>query len=280
MKKIIFAAAMVVAGSIAFAQKNDGALLTKNGHAILPEAGDYGLSVDASPILKYMGNMFNTSTNNAPTFGSGSYTIRGKYFLSEKIAIRASLVLNLASSTQKYTIGDDAAITAGDANARTFDSYTQSGTNIGLNFGYEFRRGYRRLQGFYGAEIGIAISSGKDAYKYGNSFSSTNTNPTTHNFNGNYYGGTRTLKSTNGVGFGGVVSGFVGVEYFFAPKMSFGGELSLGLSAETVGAGKTTTEKWDNSSVVETTLKSYNKAGGDISFAVAPQGGIFLNFYF
>ena len=52
-----------------FDNEASGAILvSKNGHNILPERGDVGLSIDAAPFLDFIGNL--TKINSGGSFNS------------------------------------------------------------------------------------------------------------------------------------------------------------------------------------------------------------------
>lgn len=63
MKKSVLVIALAFGVTGAFAQD----LTSKKGEPILPEAEDWAISMDATPIFNYIGNAFNGSTaNSAP----------------------------------------------------------------------------------------------------------------------------------------------------------------------------------------------------------------------
>jgi hypothetical protein len=84
--------------------------------------------------------------------------------------------------------------------------------------------------------------------------------------------------------FGLGVRGFVGVEYFFAPKISIGGELGWGISYMSTGEGEETYEFYDVSSTGNPFINSStNKTGGRSAFNFGVDnisGAINLFFYF
>ncbi|NQT78499.1 MAG: hypothetical protein HQ565_12345, partial [Bacteroidetes bacterium] len=91
--------------------------------------------------------------------------------------------------------------------------------------------------------------------------------------------GPRTLKEKAGMEFGLGVRAFVGVEYFFAPKISLGGELGWGIGFLSQGKGSVETEKWDGTAVQTITTD----VGGGSQFRVDTDnlgGSINLLFYF
>lgn len=122
-------------------------------------------------------------------FVQGIPTISIKYFNTDRSAIRLNVSINHTSLKD----GDD-----------KFNQFVKDiSTDIGLEAGYEKRLGKSRVQGFYGLEGGI--STGKEK-------NSDNTN----------------FVFTEDSYFAVTLDGFIGVEYFVAPKLSLGGQFSWG----------------------------------------------------
>lgn len=253
MKKLFLTLGLGLCLTAAFAQSNEEdrsvGTTTKSGQKILPQAGDYAIGIDATGMLNYLGNSLNGNENNDASdifkykdnvFGTNSIYV--KYFLTDNTAIRVKLHLGFESDTRKMFVPDDM-----DRTAEVEDSYKNSNTALGLRVGYEIRRGYGRLQGFYGAEVGLGVASESDTYKYGNSMNKTD-GASSFNFGdninniANYKAIDRNTKESHGSTFQGLLGGFAGVEYFVAPKLSVGGELGLGLLFESTGNAKTTNE--------------------------------------
>lgn len=274
MKKLFIVFSLVVATSFA-ANAQDEGFTSKNGHQVLPEAGDYSVAIDAQPFLQYAGNLFSGAT--APTFNfPASNAITLRKFIDANTAYRAMIRFDLGSTTSKYNVSNN---TSTDPNATVTDKYSAKNTNIIIGAGLEKRKGTSRVQGIYGAMVTLGISGGKDVYTYGNSITSTNTNPTSHNFNGNINGATRTLSQKTGSGISFGVVGFVGAEFFIAPKLSLGGEFQWGPQLQLNGNLKTETEVWDgaNNTVKKTTTTT---AGGSSFGLNTINTQINLNFFF
>ena len=241
MKKTSLVVALALGVSSAFAQD----LTSKKGELILPEAGDWGISVNATPFLNYIGNFIGgNGLNAAPTinFLSTNQTIMGKYFVDAQTAYRAGVRIGFGSASTAVKVPVPVVVPV------TFvDDVTKvSGSNIGLTAGWEKRRGKTRLQGFYGGEAGISLGTGKTVTTYGNALSADNTNG----------GLARTKEDKLGSTFGFGLRGFIGAEYFILPKMSIGGEFGWGLAFTNTGEGETTTESWDGTAVVTTVAKT------------------------
>lgn len=269
MKKSLTLLACAFGISGAFAQD----LTSKKGEPILPEAGDWSIGVEATPFLNYMGNFFGKSANNtAPTFNflNSSQMITGKYFVDAATAYRASLRLGFGSNTVRESTSDRSYIVPTPNNypngvPELENTWKRSQTNIGLAVGLEKRKGKTRLQGYYGAELGIGLSSSKDKFEYGNALNPVNTNTAVNavtvdindqisganNYNSappieGVNGAARATERKNGTIFTVGARAFIGVEYFILPKISLGGEFGWGLAFRTGAKTSTTWESVGN----------------------------------
>jgi hypothetical protein len=280
MKKLVMAAALVATVFSANAQDSSSEpIKSKRGYAILPEAGNWGLSVDANPLIRYTGNLMSQAGNNNGSNPFNGTTITGKYFIDANTAYRVSVGINMGTTSKTNLVSDN---TSTDATKTVEDKRTISQAGIVLGAGMEKRRGVGRLQGVYGAMATISIGggNGNQSFEYGNSFTTTNTNPTsTTNFDNNASGpvNSRTTSTKSGFGFGVGLQGFIGVEYFFAPKISLGAEYMWGPTFRMTGKGSTETESFDGTAVKTTT----SETGGSSSFNLGTgTANINLNFYF
>lgn len=260
MKKSVLALALAFGVTTAFAQD----LTSKKGEPILPEAGDWGISIDADPFLTYAQGIFGKSSTTAtPTwnFMNSLYkTINGRYFADEKTVYRGGLRIGFGSSKASNFVNDDANTSSTPAYKE--DTKKTSTSGIGLSGGIEMRRGKTRLQGYYGGEIGIFFgnSAGHDVYTYGNAFSTSDPNPTSTTWSGltpsgSSGVGSRVTDMKNGSTMVLAIRGFIGAEYFIMPKMSIGGEFGWGLGMKSTGEGSTTTESWNGTGTTTTTTK-------------------------
>lgn len=264
-------------------------LMSKRGEPILPEAKDWALSIDASPFLSYTGKLLSTAGSDAPAVNSlANYplTIGGKYFTSAKQAYRARVRIGISSQTVNNSVVDNQNTTLDTVYIK--DSRKSSSTNVTLAFGKEFRRGKTRLQGFYGGEGIIGISTGKSLYTYGNAFSNLNVSPTSTDFltpsalgYASAPSNSRIQSESDGTGIKVAARGFVGAEYFIFPKMSIGIEFGFSVMYFNQNDGKLSTESWDAAagSVKNKTLAK----SGTKNFGVDNDnsgGAIMLNFQF
>lgn len=267
MKKSILAVAVVLGATSLFAQK----LESKNGEAYLPAAGDWAIGIDATPFLNYFGNFIGgnkgsvngatgdaTYGNTAPTWNylTTNQTITGKYFVEDNMAYRGSLRLGFGSNTEKVMVADRSSVAVVDypnLPEMVENKMKQSSMNIGIGFGIEKRRGFGRLQGYYGAELGFNIMSQSSKYEYGNELTLSTATPAVgvtaaDDFGGNVYAdptygfASRETVNKSGLGFGIGLRAFIGAEYFVLPRLSVGGEFGWGLGFMSQGASKVTNE--------------------------------------
>lgn len=242
----------------------------------LPEAGDVTIGVNAVPFLNYVGNMFGKTEKNqinpkefggvpaVPGLDNPTMSIFGKYFLTDRTALRLNIGIGINSTTQSEYVTDDAA-TVNDPLSQDVveDTYKYRNSGMSIAVGYEWRRGSKRLQGYWGGQAILAYSNSKHFFGYGNAITEVNQYPTAFadaNRDGNYdysvwetpenlpdFDGdgddnyekpidknnvgdnSRLLMQSDGRSWTYGVGGFVGVEYYIAPKISIGCEMSLNL---------------------------------------------------
>ncbi|MCL2072614.1 MAG: hypothetical protein FWH18_01735 [Marinilabiliaceae bacterium] len=265
---------------------NINSFVNKRGIELLPKAGDFALGIEAAPFLEYLGNMFNFSnTIDAPEFKGINNTIYFKYFLENDRAARAKLHVDFTQQKNKQTVTDQNALLVDPTNisATTIDTYIRNNQGVTLDLGYEFRRGHGRVQGFYGPEISVGYLASKDLFEYGNPITSANQTPIKHDFtNIAVKQGYRVLENCRGTEFTAGIGGFIGVEYFFTPQISIGGELGLRFTYSLKGQNEITTEGWLDNDIKEYSYRE--RISTDNAFNIGGQtltkGSIFLMFYF
>ena len=239
MKKIVtLISAIVFTASAVNAQD----LMSKKGTPILYEAGDYGIGIDANPLLQYFGNAFNHDANTNPnwdfTDGTGM-TITGLMVKDVNTAYRAKLRIGIGSNKNVYKVDNQATVALDDFGD---DERKISYRQITLGGGIQKMRGKGRLRGMYGAEAMIGLGGGKTEHTFANAITATNNTPATAIPGQPNIDGSRTTESKAGSTFMFGVRGFIGAEYFFAPKISIAGEFGWGPRLESTGEGETTTE--------------------------------------
>ncbi len=290
MKRIIislFLLASVSGAALAQDSNREVGTVNKDGDRILPKKGDFAFGVSTNPFFDYIGNMFNAAPNStAPELQGMNFSLNGKYFLTDRQAVRVRLGMDFDKSQYKNLVQNDAmGITNPDVIDPTVnDVYNKYENQFALFVGYEFRRGYGRLQGFWGAELGIGFTKFSDVYEYANAMTAENPAPTTTtNFYYQTYGPVaRRILNSKWNGFNAAVGIFAGVEYFFAPKMSIGAELGLCMKYEWDGQRETEVEFFDNQLGGVQTQTNRTAAGLSSTFALttATKGEIFMTFYF
>lgn len=281
MKKLYISIAILMVSVGIFAQGTDSVLRSKKGIPILPQQGDWAIGADALPYLDYLGNIFNNTVNN--TLNLGSHTIYGRYFIANNAAIRVLVSINDYNNLSQYYIRDDAAFFADNlSKEKTIDTYKDIYTSYYLDLGYQKFRGYGRLKGFYGVHAGFDLSRSQYVYTYGNDITATNTAPTT------YYGinadGSRTLEIDYGVNKTIRVGLIGGVEYYFAPKICVGGEITLSMQHSWKSQGNSLSEKLNGNVVEEIDTPSSPKGRTSTSVATSRPanygGSLYLMFHF
>ena len=273
MKKRVLIATALLTTMLSHAQEAapaDEVLKNKKGFEILPKKGDIGLGFNTIPILDMFLGTLNRATPFAGSAGIVQYTqasnnqIVGKYYLDAKTAIRARVGINTLSGSMTNQVQDAEVLykatlgTQDDINAasliRVDDKLKFNKSNVLITVGYEKRRGYRRLQGFYGGEIGFGTTSAKQSVEYGNKFSDVYPVQFTNNFNTfnittqNPLTAGRTVRNLDtkfrgGIRFG--VRGFIGIEYFIFSKISIGAEYGWGYSITTRRGSTSTNEVYN-----------------------------------
>ncbi len=280
MKKIILSAALATAMISANAQD----MMSKKGTPILPEAKDWSIGFDAAPLLGYFGNLFNNTVDNSVSARyQQNMMLVGKMMKDENTAMRAKLRIGFGSNSNDAILDQDGSTS--NPPATVTDNRKISSMNFNIGAGIQKYRGKGRLKGFYGAEAGIGIGSSKTTYTYGNAFSSTNPSPSSTNWgsNINQTTGARTTEDKNGSTFGISLRGFIGAEYFFAPKMSLSAEYGWGLGLSSTGEGETTSEFWDAGATTPGVKTVTSKSGKSSNFNLDVDnagGQIVLSMYF
>lgn len=269
-KKVLFVASMFVATAM-IAQ--DG-LTSKKGEAYLPEAGDWALGFDGTPFLDYAGNLFNGTQNNSVNAtwvgNQPAMTIYGKYFKDETTAYRAKIRIGFGSTKMEMLSDTNTSAFTGPDYVQ--DDAKTSYMNITLGGGIEKRRGNTRIQGIYGAEALISFGSSSSETDYGVALSD------------DYNPGARVTEIKNGSTFQVGLRGFIGVEWFLAPKVSVAAEYGWGLAVASTGGGETTTESWQLASATATEpslVTTTAETGGSSSFGIDTDnnGGVISIFF-
>ncbi len=250
-------------------------LNSKKGFVILPEAGDWSLTMDATPLFDFALNAVNIMNNTGqtaqhPGYVSGFNTnIVGKYFVEDDMAYRVKIGINTTSTKNTFFFDNQEDVFNGVADpGEIFDVSKTSSMDIFLAGGLEYRRGHNRLQGYYGGEAGIAFMSGKTVNTWAVTQDNNAATNGYQNNDGSLVAAPRILTSKVSPSFGFGVRGFIGAEYFFAPKMSVGAEFGWGLGIMTSGRSYTEVESWNFVDSVSEVTEAEGDKSSSFGFAV------------
>lgn len=295
--RLIFLSICILHFGLLNAQDTSGILLSKKGIPILPEWGEFALGISANPFMEYFGNFVNGNTfNPSPPFefpqnpSTVALALFGKLMLDDNTAIRARFGVNVGTVINKQVIAQNQVMPDPLAPLFVEDWQRVNFTSILLAGGYEKRRGQSRVQGIYGGELVFAMFGTNIEYQYGNAVSFDFNAPITANFGNNIVTGStaaavsRVTEDKTGMNFFIGLRPFVGVEYFFAPKVSIGGEFGYTIGATIQNRGKVTTETWNSlTSSVATIQRDVYTNNGVTSFSASLEnlnGSLTLLFYF
>ena len=278
MKKVIFYSLLVLLCSTVANAQSDSTkfnLTSKRGFYYFPEKGDWALSINATPFLDYFGSFFGDKTYNYSTpSGYSSYemantspsfaftaqnpgSIYFKYYNKDNRSFRVKLLFGYSTSKDNDGSGEE------DPKDVYFSSDALA---IGLSVGQEFYRPIKsRIRGYYGYEVGFSSLPfrgrlyDKSRYVTGNVEYKNEADPKT-NF---------TEEGGNTISFNG--SGLLGVEWFFAPKISLGGEFGLGFNYQ-----KQLERKFNN----DNNKLIVDSGGNRFDFKPHASGDLILHIYF
>lgn len=275
MKKFFLLNALLYLSFISFSQEK---LLSKNDKVILPEKSDFSLGLDASPFFNYLGNLFNDNETNTSNniISKIPLSIIGRYFVRENRAIRVTVGVGFSNFSNELIV-DDAS--QNDTTFKVTDETDDQYLSFLFGGGFEFRRGSGRLQAFYGPHFQISYTTSSTKFNYGNAIADVAPpgNPTSV---------VRLSEINEGAVIGVRLGGFIGVEYFFAPKISFSAELGFAVNYEEQGQGEKIYDTYERSTFIIIPVVSEEeisvKTAGSTLFEVdtQPNAGIALNFYF
>lgn len=252
-----------------FAQDNN----TNQEKIYTPQTGDIAIGIDGTPIFDYLGNSFNGNPANGLLVGDQKLYFR--YFLTDNSAARITLKIANRTNTNRFYVKDDAAVAADpNSNKQVEDIEKVRVRDFELRAGYQQFRGYKRLIGFYGADIGYRYEKNSKSYTYGNEMTVLNPTPTTQW--GNL--GVRRLEDIGGAVNSFFAGIFTGAEYYLLPKMCVGAEFGLSYGASVEKQSYVKQETMVLTQHVEEEVAA--KPGDSRRFTVTEFPYTFGNFYF
>jgi hypothetical protein len=262
MKRLLFIAGALLLSASVFAQQP---IKNKNGVILTPEVGEFAINIDAIPFLKFGGSLFNDQ-NESPYANFGvnyPLTFTGLYVKKENLAYRGKVRLGFGVQKEDTLVGR---IGSTNPNETVSNETKLSTSNITIGAGIQKWRGKSRVQAFYGGEALFSIGTEKTSYTYGNPLSSENQT-------------TRLKSEKPGNTFGFMLRGFIGLEYFFSPKVSLSAEFGWGPGILATGRGEVQTETW-NGSGSELKISNTGKSSDFVLDNDNSNGAINLSVYF
>ena len=270
----------------------------------LPQTGNFAIGFSANPFVNYLGNFFNGSTTNNYNFdevgGQPLFTnqlssgvqypvvsVTGKYMTSEKSAIRVNAGLILERDNSSFFVQDDKEVAINPlSEAQVTDNIISKFNGGTIALGLEKRFGTGRLQGILAGSLAYAFQTEKYNFKYGNAITDINQTPSvnasvSYTAHGQIANARPTSVYNDGTHGTGIV-GAIGMEYFLAPKVSFGAEVNLSLLYAWTGKTYTTIEGFNASTnEVEEHTDLTSPSSSDLIFGTQNIGAnLFFNFYF
>lgn len=265
----------------------------------IPESGDIAFGVDLSPVFRYVGNMFNNSTDNSLDELSGTpvhhdmvgistitpdASLMVKYMLSKDWGLRANIgLISRTNLLHKYVQDDKLAMLDPFNETKLIDDCTTSRTGTSLMLGAEYRKGRNRVQGVFNFGVIAGFQNNKTTYKYANAVTSVNQKPSAGwNTTPTYGNGYRLLESNSQMNiFAGLTAG-MGVECFVAPKVALGAEINFNAYYVIGGQAYEISEGFNTSTQqVEVRTDLVSPGNDGIHVGIENLGGsLYMAFYF
>lgn len=245
--------ALTLCMGVAASAQNDQ-IQNKKGEDLIPRSGDWSLGVGMSinNLTGWVGSMFgytgynsvSSSYVNSPLFNTTSIGVHGKYMVSDNNAIRFGVMNSGSDVTNSYEVFDDR---SNDPDSTVVDKIRSNSSTTFLSAGWEWKRGKSRVRGIFGGDAALSWrSSTHYHYTYGNALGLSNLAPTQAGamptWNANHG---RMIEDINGRTFGVGVRGFVGVEYYIAPRICIGTEFGWTARFEVSQKSTQTYERFD-----------------------------------
>lgn len=262
----------------------------------LPEAGDWSIGFDVKPVFKYVGGLFNNYNQQSTLedFPAGqpslyedednpyypTVSIMGRYMLTDNLALKANLGVVLNNDKEGFYVQDDAATILDPlSDSKVADYQNTRTTGLSLQAGVEYRVGKKRIQGVFGGGILFGLQSETTVYSYGNEMTLINQQPT----NAWNYTGYMPVKEYNKQpDFFAGLYGSAGVEFFVAPKVALGAEVSLCAGYQVEQQNYLVTKGYNISTeVIEERIDLGSPVTGSFQLSTRNLGGsLYLAFYF
>lgn len=251
---------------------------------LYPAAGSFGIGLDASPFLNYLGNMANGTMGNSLNLGDNRLYFR--YFISQNAAVRLSIRMGLSKSSNTFMVRDDNAFVNDPlSNLQVEDRRTFFNNDIAVRAGYQHFIGDSKLRGFVGGDLGYGFEKAYYLYEYGNIMNEQNPAPTrVVNWSNGFTGNTtqRPLEDVYATTKSLLAGAFTGAEYYFIPQFAVGLELGLSFGLSIPGKNYEVYENMVGSELVEMT-QVYGRGTRSMAiYSTTPYtyGNLYLVFHF
>lgn len=233
------------------------------------KAGDYGIGIDAVPVVDFVLDKTRIFSNSAPS-SAGSMikfynplTVSGKYMISDNTAYRGLLSLSYTSETEKNFVPK----IGSNSGEKVENSERSSDLIVYIQAGKQFYRGKRNLRAFYGYDGILGITrEGVKNFSYGNDLSDDNA-------------ASRVVSSNKGTEISLGARVYIGAEYYLFKNLSLSAELGYGLLYMMNGGASSKSEQFSNGDVLSKTTEQ----AGSNAFSLDTDemnSKIMLNFYF
>lgn len=226
-------------------------LLANSMYAADNKKGDWGISITFNPVSL----AYKMSCQPAPGDFAGEYitdlasspkqmfilsqdplaAIRGKYYLSDKTALRMGFGFNGSVVKYREYVQNDLAVALNpESQNKVTDVVTSRLNSIAMSFGFERKVGSPKIKFVYGADILYAIAGGRMVFSYGNAITDINHIPSSMPITAPQ-GKLDDFQSKLGIDYARPVerynSGYIhgigiqadaGLEFFLTPKIALG----------------------------------------------------------
>jgi hypothetical protein len=301
INKIIMTVLLLVAATVVtFAQAE------KEAQDFGPKAGDVGLGIDIVPIFDYVGKLLNNSVNGSlnqfagetwdvntgDAFMNPTASILVKYMVTDNIAARANIgIQHRFTRTLEYRQDDAAVFLDPLSEKEVIDTRISNRSGAAISLGAEYRRGYKRIQGYLGADLLYGFTKNADRYSYGNKITDINQTPsrpgagfivTPPVVNGDWTQ-TYVLEHYNqGHNQFLGVDLRLGVEFFLASNLSLGGEVAYYMYGKMGAQEWMKTEGWNaTTGQLEERIETISPGNNAFELGTNNIGGkLYMMFYF
>lgn len=265
----------------------------------LPQKGDFAIGVDVVPLFLPLANAIGGNkaevsdvvvAGNPFLFEEFSFkpnaSILAKYMITDNWAVKANLGIIVSDKRDRRYVKDDLKqYLDPNSMAKVVDQAKTVKGGATLQVGGEYRVGKKRVQGVFGFGILAGVYSENVSYRYGNEITDLNRTPSSafQNSGVSVPSGYRVTeyRHDGAVGCLGLY-GSAGVEWFVAPKISLGAEVSLNYYATFAGQGIAKSEGFNTAyNAIETRTDLITPGDRSHHFGTDNIGGALnLTFYF